>query len=376
MTKKILIFASIFFFFAVGLFAQSQEDELRNRQSLQKTSSGVAEGWTTGGNFGLNLDQLLVIQPRSGAGDNKLAFGGLGQLFGIYKSGRLVWDNTFKLQEGFQRVGKSQKGRPFEKTLDILEIYTKPGYAITADEKWYAAINAGLQSQLLKTYPGNVLGNGILSNPLDTTPTIAADPISQFMSPGNIVFEPGIEWKPSEKFSALFSPAAIRYLIVGNDVIADDPLFDGDGAFLGSRHGNPMTYDATTGTVSSYENSDFQFGAALRALYKDQFLSGRVSFTSGIYSFFNYLGSDNPVNHPIFEWTTSTGFEIWKGIGVAINTGLYYDALKPVSANWDPDPTGVGAVPGYQTPAKRGVMFTEQILLTYSKNFGAERKEE
>lgn len=67
-------------------------------------------------------------------------------------------------------------------------------------------------------------------------------------------------------------------------------------------------------------------------------------------------------------------FRIWKGIGVAVNTGLYYDYLKPVSANWDPEPTAVGAVPGYQT-SKRGAMFTEQILLTYSKNFGGERKE-
>ncbi len=356
------------FLFVTGLFAQGQEDELRNKQSLAKTAEGVPEGWTTGGNFGLNLDQLLVIQPRSGAGDNKLSFGGLGQLFGIYKSGKLVWDNTFKLQEGFQRVGKSSRGKPFEKTLDLLEIYTKPGYALTNDEKWYVAVNAGLQSQLLKTYPGNFLKGESFTGVVDTSgnPVYTdLDPISQFMSPGNIVLEPGIEYKPNAKFSALFSPAAIRLTMVMNDVIADDPLFDDTGAFLGSRHGNPMVYDSTG--VVSYENTDFQMGAALRALYQDKFLDGRVSFSTTLYSFYNYLGGKNgQKNLPIFEWTTSTGFEIWKGIGVAINTGLYYDYLKPVQADWDSET-------GYQT-SKRGAMFTEQILLTYSKNFGSERK--
>jgi len=374
MTKRILIFTSMFLF-AAGLFAQGQEDELRNKQSLKKTASGIPEGWTTGGNFGLNLDQLLVVQPRSGAGDNKLSFGGLGQLFGVYKNGRFVWDNNFKLQEGLQRIGKSQRGKPFEKTLDMLEFYTKPGYALTADEKWYAAINAGLQSQLLRTYPGNVLKDEFQSgvDSLGSPVYSKYDPISQFFSPAQLVFEPGIEFKPNEKFSALLSPAAIRYLIVANDVIADDFLVDANGAFLGSRHGNPMT--ATTDsngaiTVNSYENGDFQLGAALRALYKDKFLDGRVSFSTGAYAFYNYLGGKNGVkNLPIFEWTTSTGFEIWKGIGVAINTGLYYDYLKPVSADWDSNARA------YQT-SKRGAMFTEQILLTYSKNFGAERKKD
>lgn len=379
MSKKILILAALLCF-VTSIFAQTEE-EMKKRDGIKKAGEGLPDGWTTGGSFGLNLDQLLVIQPRNGAGDNKLGFGGNGTLFGTYKSGRFVWDNNFSLKEVFQRLGKGQSsgllnplgGNPFQKTLDLLEFYSKPSYAITADEKWFAAIEAGLQSQLLKTYAGNYLKAGITSIDDSTNTVSYGDPISQIFSPATVMIAPGVEYKPNENFNVLFSPASSRIVIVANDVIADDPSFDEDGAFLGSRHGNPLTYNAATGLVTDFKNIDYQLGASIKAKYQNNFLNDRVSFATTAYAFYNYLGGAGDKNLPVFEWTTNTGFNIIKGISINLLTGLYYDYNKPVQKGWKSEATPTSPA-GYQSQG-RGAMFTEQILITYSKILGAERKE-
>ncbi len=362
MIKKILFFA-VTFFFVASLFAQ--EDELRNKESLSKVGEGLPNGWTTGGTFGLNLDQLLIINPRAGAGDNKFGFGGNVGFFGTYKKDRFVWDNTFNLQETFQRLGRSQGGliggNPFQKTIDMLEFFTKPGYAITADEKWYAAIEAGLQSQLFKTFAGAYLKDATNLN---------ADPISAFFSPAAITITPGVEWRPNANFSLLVSPIAVRMLIVANEDIADDYVLDADGNFVGSVHGNPIAgFDPLTGAAIGVESMDFQLGAAAKAKYQNTFLNDRISFATTAYTYYNYLGGAGDKNLPIFEWTTNTGFNIYKGLSLNLLTGLYYDYNKLVSKDYDAD-TG-----NFRVQGAHGAMFTEQILITYSKIFGAEKKE-
>ena len=360
--KKLFLLFLAFVFVAVGVDAQEKET-LKEKDDLNK----LDEGWSVGSGFGLNLDQLLVINPRAGAGEDRIGFGGLGNVFATYKDGRFVWDNIGNLSLAFQRIGFSRQGQPFNKAIDDLFLATKPGYAITADEKWYAALEVAFQSQLLKTYENNFLKSYPISTGTDSLGTELfrdANLISQFLSPAVLTISPGIDWKPNENFSLFVSPAAVRMLIVANDDLAQGfTLIDGNYV---SNLGNPVTVDAN-GNLTDYKNIRLGVGASARANYKNTFLNDKIAFNSMLYVFYDYLGKKNsPVNHPVMDWTTATTFNIYKGLGLTLSTALNYDHNKPV--------TPYNRQTKMSEQSRRGFMFTESIAVTYSRVFGAKKK--
>ncbi len=378
--KKILFALFAVACMATTIFAQDVKDaeKLKERDALK----GFNEGWTVGTGFGLTLDQAAVWQPRAGAGDNSFKFGGLGNLQATYKAGRFVWDNAGSLQLNFQRLGRNTGNLPFQKSLDELRLSSRPGYAITTDEKWYAAVDFGFVSQLLSTYLGNYLNQfeGVdqsLRNGF--TNLNERDLLSNLFAPATITLSPGIDWKPNSNFSLFYSPAALKLVVVGDDEIAQvgavNMKDDGTFEYLGSLNGNPQTaaLDTLTGryVVTGFENTTRALGSLARAKYNNTFLEDRVSFSSELNLYYDYLnGAGAERNLPTVDWLTNTTFNIFKGIGVTLRTGLYYDFTKPVSSDW----REVNGVYGYQG-TKRGIMFTETLALTYSRVFGAKQAE-
>ncbi len=375
--KKILFALLAVACMASTIFAQDAE-KLKERDAL----NGFNEGWTVGTGFGLTLDQAAVWQPRAGAGDNSFKFGGLGNLQATYKDGRFIWDNAGSLQLNFQRLGRNTGNLPFQKSLDELRLNSRPGYAITADEKWYAALDFGFVSQLLSTYLGNYL------NEFEDASVDALRPgfanlneqgiLSNLFAPATITLSPGVDWKPNTNFSLFFSPAALKLVVVANDDIAGIGAInmkeDGTPEYLGSLNGNPQTAELNADgvyEVTSFENTTRALGALARAKYNNTFLEDRVSFSSELNVYYDYLnGAGAEKNQPTVDWLTTTTFNIFKGIGVTLKTGAYYDFTKPVSSDW----REVNGVYGYRG-TKRGIMFTETLALTYSRVFGAKKAE-
>ena len=58
----------------------------------------AADGWTKVGGIGLDFSLLNLINPRVGAGDNRVGFGGLLNYTANLKQGKVLWDNKFGLQ--------------------------------------------------------------------------------------------------------------------------------------------------------------------------------------------------------------------------------------------------------------------------------------
>ncbi|MEM7103455.1 MAG: DUF3078 domain-containing protein [Bacteroidota bacterium] len=328
--------------------------------------------WLIGGGVGLNLDQLLIINPRAGAGENKFGFGGIGNFFADREVGRIAWNNTGSLQLVFQRLGRNQTGNPFQKTIDELRLASKIGYAITDNKKWYAALEGTFMSQLLETFNGNYLKDV-------NTPAFGNDDglgaLSKFLAPATITLTPGIDWKPNDHFSVLFSPATLRLLVVADESVARlyvdgtgaivDPLFStapSPPAVVSSLHGNPMR------GPNDFDKTDVQLGTSLRATYKNTHFNDRISFASGLFIFYDYLGGqDGATNVPVFEWTTETAFNVYKGLSIVLTTGLYYDYNKLVSKDWNKD-LGVFETTGH------GAMFTQALLIKYNFIIGAKKE--
>ena len=113
--------------------AQAGDDRLKE---LQKASKKEGDGWVTGGAIGLDFAQLMMANPRVGSGDNRIAFGGLGNLYANYTKGRHSWSNNLSLQLAVQKLADID----WQKSLDVLRLNSQYGYK-TSNEKWsYATL--------------------------------------------------------------------------------------------------------------------------------------------------------------------------------------------------------------------------------------------
>jgi len=330
--KKILLLTCLISGIALlnaRLFAQETADTAKQE---------VPKIWTTGGGAGFDFAQLALINPKVGAGTNRIGFGGLLNLFANYKKNRFSWDNTGSLQLAAQRIGG--KGSPFEKNMDILRLTSRASYR-PGQGKLYAAVEGDLLTLLIPTYKNNVLKPGEGEE----------FPIAKFFSPVQIMISPGLEYKFNDHFSILYSPVSLKEIYVANDSIAALNV-----------HGNKPG-----------ENDFLQLGSNLKARYSNIFLNKRMNWASALDLYSNYL--ENPQNVDVF-WTNDLGFTIIKNLSLNVVTQLFYDDDVNVQVDLDGDgilgeeAIDVNLPPGQQRRELRpGVFFTEALLLKYNLIF-------
>ena len=82
-------------------FACSVRAQPRDTSTQKKAPTD----WQTGAGIGLDFSQLLQINPRQGAGQNRIGAGTALTVFAKRKKGRTALDNTASWQFGVQRLG-------------------------------------------------------------------------------------------------------------------------------------------------------------------------------------------------------------------------------------------------------------------------------
>lgn len=287
----------------------------------------IPKVWTIGGSFGLDLTGLGLINPRLGAGDNRLGFGGLINVFANQKKAKTFWNNSAALQLGAQRIGG--KNADFQKSLDILRLGSRYGYSLVG-EKLFMAIDGTAESQLLRTYAGNLL-NGVDSNLL-----------SEFLSPARFSIAPGIDYKPTKNLSFFISPASFNLTYVGNDDLA---------ALVGQPLGN-----------EAGKNNRFQLGYALKGQYVNKYFKDRVAVSSKIAWFADYKQN---LNGNVL-WQNALDIQIFKGLGLGLFGDVFYDHFTLVQVEKVPEGTSPNDIRPYLglKPSLTG-----GFLLKYNKIF-------
>ncbi|MCH2045963.1 MAG: DUF3078 domain-containing protein [Saprospiraceae bacterium] len=329
--------------------------------------------WKFGGGIGLDFAQLLLINPRVGAGENRLGLGGNITAFAKYKKGRASWDNTASFQFGVQRLGRGKK--PFQKAIDELRLSSLFAYELRPENPFAYAFDLTFLSQVTPTYEGNYL-----SHQPGTSPS---HPISQFLAPATTAVSPGIAYKPQKGalkgLAVLLSPASLKLITVANDSIA----MLGNTDRTASLHGNPFGKYATeddfrkvwsmrptglTADSTYYAKTAIHLGAMLKATYAGKFLKykegdkdkHRLSFSTGLTLYSNYLRDPQFID---VEWVTTTDLYIFKGLSISLGTILFYDHDVLVQIDADNDlTTGVN---GYEETGRR-VSFTQSLLIKYN----------
>jgi Protein of unknown function (DUF3078) len=320
--KQIVLSLSLSLFFTISLSAQKVLDAKDAVKEMDKKDA--TDGWTKIGGVGLDFALLNLINPRIGAGDNRVGFGGLLNYSANLKQGKVLWDNKFGLQLGVVKVASDAAG----KSADVLQATSQWGYQMTENGKWYGAGLFDFQTQFLPTYGKNYLKKDAIKG--QTQPLTA-----KLFAPAIFKFAPGIIYKPNANFKVLYSPIAVKAVVVANDEVAKAanfiPLKDG-----------------------KYQKSDFQMGSEIRADYGNKFLDGKLVYTSTLDLYSNYIREPQNID---VEWYHSLDFIIYKNIGVNFKTDWFYDHDILVLKGGDANNKG------------RAVFFRNALLLKYNKVF-------
>jgi len=316
---KIKSFPILFLFIMCCSVAYGQITDAEKK--VRAVNTDTVMGWKKGGIFAVNLAQTSLTNWAAG-GQNSLAVNGILSVFANYKQGKSSWDNSLDLGYGLLKQGKNSD---FLKTDDKIDLTSKYGREAFKNFKYAAFLNFKTQMSPGYKYP-------------DTQ-----NKISDLFAPAYLLLALGLDYKPSQYFSAFIAPLTGKFTFVSDQILSDAGAFG----------------------VTPGKKSRGEIGGYLRAIYtkgdfKAEFLKN-ISFTTKFDIFTNYR--DNPQNIDL-NWETLIALKVNKFISVNFNTVLIYDdnIKVPVDRNGD------GIFQSTETPGPR-TQFKEILGVGFSYKF-------
>jgi hypothetical protein len=237
----------------------------------------VEGSWIYNGMASLNFSQVSLTNWAQG-GESSYAINGMAALNFNYSKDRNSWANTLDVGYGTQKIGEKDPA----KTDDHLELLSKYGRQLSGN--WFFSGMLNLKTQFTKGFNQTDAGKIL---------------ISDFLSPGYLIFSLGMEYKKDDSFFILLSPVSSKITILVNDSLSDVGSFG----------------------VDPGKNTRAEFGGLVKiGVNKD--LMENVNLTSTLDLFSNYF--DNPQNIDI-SWKALLNMKINQYLSANISTHLIYD---------------------------------------------------
>jgi hypothetical protein len=263
--KKTLTIIVVLVLFSVHSFGQTE------------TEQEPTGPWKFNGMAGLNFSQVALVNWSQG-GENSQAVNALMLLNLNYARGKSAWGNTLDMGYGIQKTGET----PSSKMNDYIDFISKYGYE-TANN-WFISGLFNFKTQFDKGY--KISGD-------------TRNLISEFMSPGYLSFNLGMEYKPSDRFYLLLSPVGGKATIVTNDSLS------AAGAF----------------GVEPGKKFRAEMGAAVRVMLIHDIMKN-VTLTTSADLFSNLLNSPQNVD---ISWKALINMKVNEFLSANISTHLLYD---------------------------------------------------
>lgn len=270
---KKMISSVVLLLFVAGAFSQTTEAE----KQLKIQKADTITGWKKGGMINISSSQVSLTNWAAG-GQSSVSLGGLLSLFANNKLEKSLWENYLDIGFGTMKQGKDAGWR---KTDDKIDFTSK--FGLNANEKLYYAALVNFKTQMTKGY----------NYPNDTTK------ISGFLAPGYLLGAIGLDYRPSENFTAFFAPLTLKMTIVNDDVLADAGAFG----------------------IDPGDHVRSEFGGYLRVFLKKDLMEN-ITFQTKLDLFSNYL--HNPQNIDV-SWESLLSMKVNKFISATLSTHLLYD---------------------------------------------------
>ncbi len=353
MVRSLLMLALLCVSFMLN--AQLKIDHDRANKLRKEKQTADSSGWEVGMAFGMDFFQLLQINPKVGAGEDRIQLGGLSTIFSTYRKNRLQWENIGTLLFGVQRLGSGSTSignnivpKPFQKTVDEIRWVSSFAYAKCSNSKWNYSADFIFSSQIVPTYRGNFLrdvsGEG-------------EGPISRFLSPAQISLALGSRYEPNENWQIILSPATLKTIVVADDDIAS---FPGSEKEMVGLHGTAWRSE------NDFENVLLQLGASVRTMYKNSFTQEKMKLKSELILFTNYLMEPENVD---VSWRNEWSYEIFQGLTLNLVVNMFYDHdIFIQKTDWDA-PDGIERNPDGSPKLSRGLNIVQSFSIQYNHIF-------
>jgi len=287
--------------------------------------------WKFGGLTNLNFTQVYLNNWAAG-GQQSLALTSLANLNLNYKKGNRSWINRLDLAYGVVQQGSEE----LRKTDDRIDFLSK--YGRKASEHWYYTVLGNFKSQFAPGY--NYPNDSVL--------------ISDFMSPGYISLSLGMDYRPSDIFSAYISPATAKITTVLNQDLADAGAFGMEEA----------EFDEAGEKTKNGENFLFEVGAST-ILILDLPVMENITYKSRLELFSSYTRDPSKID--VF-WENILNMKVNKYISASITATLIYDddvSIQETKPNGEPKLNEEGEpIIGPRT------QFKEVLSIGFAYNFG------
>ena len=269
--------------------------------------------WKKGGTLGLNFSQVYLSNWAAG-GQNSLSSNGLVSLFANRAKGKSSWDNTLDLAYGMLWQGDAVG----VKTDDKIDFASKWGYQ--ANQDWFYSALFNFRTQFAPGYEDPFADDLVR--------------ISDFLAPAFSLAALGMDYKPSDNFTAFISPSTLKMTIV-NDTT------------LSTNYG-----------VAAGEMFRAEIGGYAKVQYTTE-LAKNVSLMTKIDLFSNYL--NNPQNIDV-NWETLISMKINEYMSATISTQLIYDDDIAIARSQEYfESTGIAAGPITQFKEVLAVGFSYKL---------------
>lgn len=178
--------------FLVALTAQSQT-----------TADSVK--WERNGSLGFTFANV-GLSNWAGGGESSVSLGTIFNASAIRKANQSTWKNQIDFALGGAKLGD----KDFRKTDDAIILLSQ--YKRKINEKFGYSVSSILRTQLLE-------GNNYVADPLNAGEEIA-EKISNFMAPGYLSVNLGMEYSSGDVLTVSFAPAAGKFTFVMDDELS------------------------------------------------------------------------------------------------------------------------------------------------------------
>lgn len=305
--KKIILLLCFLNFSAV-LYAQpSEKDLIKKTEDAAKTiDDTIKNGWKSNGKVTFLFNQANFSNWVAG-GENSFS-GNLGLDYKIdYKKDDYTWENRILASYGLLQTQNSNFEKKTDDQVEINSIVAKK-----AKGYWYYSFLANFRTQFTQGYLYTKDANGAEIREENTN----------FMSPGYLLFGPGMYWKKNDNFKLNFAPLTSKLTFVDNRYTSIPGYVD--GAYFGVDNNKSMLYQLGFNASGYYKFNIMENVSAenLLNLYSNYLKNPQnidINYTLVILMKINKVLSANFNFQAIYDDDAFAGFQTKEVFGVGLN---------------------------------------------------------
>lgn len=305
--KKIILLTMLLPLSAILQAQDAEKDLIKKTQDAAKTiDDTIPNGWKSKGKLTFLFNQASFSNWIAG-GENSFS-GNLGVDYKIdYKKDSFTWENRIIASYGLLQTQSASFEKKTDDQLELNSIVAKKteGY-------WYYSFLANFRTQFTEGYVYSKDENGAEIREKNTN----------FMSPGYLLFGPGMYWKKNENFKINLAPLTSKFTFVDSFYTSVPGYVD--GSYFGVDANQSVLYQLGFNATVNYKFTIMENVTAENVLnlYSNYLVKPQnidINYNLIVAMKINKILSANFNFQTIYDDDAFSGFQTKEVFGVGLN---------------------------------------------------------